>query len=243
MKKRYVLIIITALITSCQFNSNERIKEVDSDGDGVYDSMDECLETYGLEEFNGCPDTDQDGIPDHEDECPETYGLEELNGCPEIEAPPEDPRLTAAECYKILSLTSTEIKAASDILNVGLDDLISFESCEIISDYILEYREIKRDQARLQKQIDGGYIQTVWNGGERLGQYLIVLKGGVYFLMEVVAGGDCSMGTMEFNENTSSLQDVLVRESPDIGEFRGFKMRIIDKSTSFNTLNNKLTGL
>ena len=116
---------------------------------------------------------------------------------------------------------------------MGLNDLITFESCEIISDYIFQYREIKRGQANLQKQIDGGYIQTVLTVMDK-DQYIIVLKGGIYYLMEIVAGGECTMGTMEFNENTSALQDVFVRESPSVGKFKGFKMRIIDKNNSVN---------
>ncbi|WP_417885438.1 OmpA family protein [Zunongwangia sp.] len=55
----------------------------DTDGDGIYDKDDECPETPGLAEFNGCPDSDGDGIPDKDDECPNTPGLEEFNGCPD----------------------------------------------------------------------------------------------------------------------------------------------------------------
>ncbi len=58
---------------------------VDTDGDGIYDKDDECPETPGLAEFNGCPDTDGDGITDHLDECPNTPGLAEFNGCPDTD--------------------------------------------------------------------------------------------------------------------------------------------------------------
>ncbi len=58
---------------------------VDTDGDGIYDKDDECPETPGLPEFNGCPDTDGDGIPDHLDECPNTPGTAEFNGCPDTD--------------------------------------------------------------------------------------------------------------------------------------------------------------
>jgi len=57
----------------------------DTDGDGIYDDEDECPETPGLPEFNGCPDTDGDGIPDSEDACPEVAGLPEFNGCPDTD--------------------------------------------------------------------------------------------------------------------------------------------------------------
>lgn len=55
----------------------------DRDGDGVPDHLDDCPDTPGLAEFNGCPDTDGDGIPDHLDDCPNEAGLPEFNGCPD----------------------------------------------------------------------------------------------------------------------------------------------------------------
>ncbi|MDT0691308.1 OmpA family protein [Salegentibacter sp. F188] len=58
---------------------------VDSDGDGVYDKDDECPETPGLPEFNGCPDSDGDGIEDRMDECPNEAGLAQFNGCPDTD--------------------------------------------------------------------------------------------------------------------------------------------------------------
>ena len=57
----------------------------DRDGDGIPDHLDECPDTPGLAEFNGCPDTDGDGIPDHLDDCPDVPGLAEFNGCPDTD--------------------------------------------------------------------------------------------------------------------------------------------------------------
>ncbi|MBT8255018.1 MAG: OmpA family protein [Bacteroidia bacterium] len=66
----------------------------DTDGDGIYDRDDECPETPGLPEFNGCPDSDGDGIEDRNDACPNTPGLAEFNGCPDTDgdgiADPQD---------------------------------------------------------------------------------------------------------------------------------------------------------
>ena len=77
-----------------------------------------------------------------------------------------------------------------------------------------------------------------------MSQHLIVSKKGVYYLMEVLAGGECTMGgTMKFDENSTIVQDVWVRESPDEERYKGFKMKIIDKSNNFTSLNNKLDRL
>jgi OOP family OmpA-OmpF porin len=72
----------------------------DTDGDGIYDKDDECPETPGLPEFNGCPDSDGDGIEDRNDACPNTPGLAEFNGCPDTDgdgiADPQDACPTVA---------------------------------------------------------------------------------------------------------------------------------------------------
>lgn len=58
----------------------------DSDGDGVPDAKDDCKDKAGLAVFNGCADTDADGVPDLKDDCPTTAGLETLQGCPDADA-------------------------------------------------------------------------------------------------------------------------------------------------------------
>ena len=55
----------------------------DTDGDGIYDKNDECVNVKGLEEFNGCPDSDGDGIIDKKDNCPNEAGSAEFDGCPD----------------------------------------------------------------------------------------------------------------------------------------------------------------
>jgi len=53
----------------------EKTKELDSDGDGVVDSLDKCPNTpQGVQVNNkGCPlDSDGDGVYDYEDKCPGT---------------------------------------------------------------------------------------------------------------------------------------------------------------------------
>lgn len=56
-------------------------KSKDTDGDGISDRKDACLEVVGLAEFEGCPDTDGDGVADKDDVCPEVAGLAKFGGC------------------------------------------------------------------------------------------------------------------------------------------------------------------
>ena len=59
----------------------------DKDGDGIIDSKDRCPANSGSEKFSGCPDSDGDGIPDYNDNCSYEPGTIKNKGCPEPEAP------------------------------------------------------------------------------------------------------------------------------------------------------------
>ncbi len=56
----------------------------DKDNDGIEDKSDNCPETPGPIENNGCPwkDTDDDSILDKDDDCPQVAGPKENKGCP-----------------------------------------------------------------------------------------------------------------------------------------------------------------
>ena len=57
---------------------------VDTDNDGIIDSLDKCPTIPGLTKYEGCPvpDTDKDGINDEEDKCPTEAGPASNQGCP-----------------------------------------------------------------------------------------------------------------------------------------------------------------
>jgi OOP family OmpA-OmpF porin len=61
-------------------------RPVDSDGDGLIDSIDRCPQVVGVLRYHGCPvpDTDKDGINDDNDKCPDVAGNAASNGCPEL---------------------------------------------------------------------------------------------------------------------------------------------------------------
>ena len=58
----------------------------DSDGDGLSDDIDQCIEEVGPAENKGCPwpDDDQDGVSNKDDLCPDEKGTTANNGCPEL---------------------------------------------------------------------------------------------------------------------------------------------------------------
>lgn len=60
------------------------IKVIDSDDDGIENTIDKCPDIPGSAKYNGCPvpDTDGDGMNDETDVCPTVKGVVEFNGCP-----------------------------------------------------------------------------------------------------------------------------------------------------------------
>lgn len=59
-------------------------KPIDSDGDGIVDSVDKCPQVLGVLRYQGCPVPDRDGdrINDDEDQCPDIKGVAQYKGCP-----------------------------------------------------------------------------------------------------------------------------------------------------------------
>ncbi len=57
---------------------------VDTDNDGIVDSLDKCPTVPGVAKYQGCPvpDADKDGINDEQDKCPTVAGLAKYQGCP-----------------------------------------------------------------------------------------------------------------------------------------------------------------
>ncbi len=60
------------------------IKVLDTDGDGIVDSLDKCPLVSGLTRYDGCPvpDTDGDGVNDEMDSCKTVAGFAKYHGCP-----------------------------------------------------------------------------------------------------------------------------------------------------------------
>lgn len=76
-------------------------KILDTDNDGIADSLDHCPSIPGLLQFNGCPDTDGDGIPDYADQCPITFGYEKYKGCPSADRDKDGIADEADQCPNI----------------------------------------------------------------------------------------------------------------------------------------------
>jgi hypothetical protein len=159
MKKFYFFLIVFALLVSCNIDTDgddvidkeDKCPDTfglvefngcpDSDEDGIPDKEDDCPDDFGSEEFNGCPDTDEDGIPDKEDDCPEEYGYERYNGCPNN----DNVKLLVSECLSSYNVSDEEINAILTDRDLTHDKTINYKMCSILLDMIKTQREHEQE--------------------------------------------------------------------------------------------------
>jgi hypothetical protein len=210
MKKFYLLLIVFALLVSCNkdtdgddvIDKEDKCPDTfglvefngcpDSDDDGVPDPNDDCPDKAGLEKFNGCPDTDEDGIPDNKDDCPDEYGYERYNGCPNN----DNVQLLVSECLDPFDITDEEIITILSERNLSLDETINYKMCNLLHERIklsLEYKQKMREFDERKKDLDARRVVVEGNAKEindgyvqavyRQGngrQYAVILKGGTH---------------------------------------------------------------
>ena len=258
MKKFYLLIIVFAVLVSCNRDSDgddvidkeDKCPDTfglvefdgcpDSDDDGVPDPDDDCPDKAGLEKFDGCPDTDEDGIPDKEDDCPDEYGYERYNGCPNN----DNVKLLVSECLKSYNLSDAEVNKILSETDLTLDKTINYKLCDLLFERIAMVRDREHQMREFdaqgtvlksnEKELNDGYVQAVYRQGNGR-QFAVILKGGTnnptYYLMQVLSGGEIDTGgTTKFDETNYGMQQMWVRHKPFKIEATLFTMKLLDSS-------------
>ena len=95
---------------------------VDTDNDGIIDSLDVCPTVPGLAQFKGCPDTDKDGIEDREDKCPTVAGLAKYQGCPIPDTDNDGVNDEEDKCPTVAGLAKYQGCPIPDTDNDGVND-------------------------------------------------------------------------------------------------------------------------
>jgi outer membrane protein OmpA-like peptidoglycan-associated protein len=95
---------------------------LDTDNDGIIDSLDACPTVPGLAQFRGCPDTDKDGIEDKEDKCPTVPGLAKYQGCPIPDTDGDGINDELDKCPTVAGLAKYDGCPIPDTDNDGVND-------------------------------------------------------------------------------------------------------------------------
>ena len=179
-----------------------RFGQLDRDGDGIPDREDECPDTPGIIEFQGCPDTDKDGLPDHEDDCPLEPGPIENNGCPYNDRDQDTILDDVDECPDVPGLI--EYEGCPPPIRIIEEPVVTPETPKriVFEDVLFEF-----DSYRI-KMSEFGSIQEA--AAE------IKATGGIYY----IDGHTDTRGTDAYNETLSqqraqAVKDALVKEGAD----------------------------
>ncbi len=124
-----------------------RVADIDTDGDGIFDLQDGCInqpETINnFQDTDGCPDTvpvttdtDGDGILDDVDQCVDVVGVAENNGCPvaPIIDPPIEPPVTETDTDGDGVVDSIDqcILDVGTVANMGCPEPVIMEEMEML---------------------------------------------------------------------------------------------------------------
>ena len=134
---------------------------IDTDGDGIVDSLDKCPTVPGLAKYQGCPipDTDKDGINDEEDKCPTVPGLARYHGCPipdtdgdgindEVDKCPTVPGVAAYQgCPDMTPVLNEAAKSFYFVINTDklLDAKIEKAKFDPVIDLLTKYPKLHLD--------------------------------------------------------------------------------------------------
>jgi len=160
-------------------------------------------------------------------------GDENNNGiCDEDEKKDGDNFISFSDCAIIAEMSPSEIDHYIKKFNTKLDSQIPIDICQIIIDYIIEMRRINKDYTiitgRIDRMIENGWIHNriscTFNEEEIYQNILVERKKYFYWLN--VRGGECDLGTIEFNSEEEGWQQVIVDSDPDDGKRKGYNMRI-----------------
>jgi OmpA-OmpF porin, OOP family len=124
---------------------------VDTDGDGVPDSLDNCPTEPGLITLKGCPDSDKDGVADKDDRCPNTpEGVKvDIQGCP-IDLNEKQEHLTSV----LIKPDNKDVQIVKELIKKDISsDQVVIQNIKVAAahfvsneSYLTDYSKAKMDQ-------------------------------------------------------------------------------------------------
>jgi hypothetical protein len=151
----------------------------------------------------------------------------------------EETRITLGQCASTIPMSEEELSDYEREFNTSRNDLISYEWCEKLYDYITKMREINGRRQNMENQMSNGYIQKLHSIGgddEIRCQTMIVLRNGTYYLLELAGRRRATMGLTNFNPNNSDWQNIAIKENFESTTMPVFEARVVNRSSSMSSL-------
>ncbi|WP_257451606.1 OmpA family protein [Archangium lipolyticum] len=148
--------------------ANPRVEvqpDPDTDGDGIADGSDACVNEAGIQENRGCPDRDRDGdgLVDRLDNCPDEKGTEKNGGC-------EEKQLARIDEGQLRTLEPVFFEQNKDILSPRSHELL-----DTVASILKTHPDMKlRVEGHTSNEGDAGYnLDLSQRRAEAVVEYII----------------------------------------------------------------------
>ena len=142
-------------------------------------------------------------------------------------------------CCQVLGLSSREIQELEKNLEFTKGDFITGKRLDILREYLKSYRALNS----INNMVANGNIVEIsilpWRGSIHC-QVMIVKKHGIYYLFEIAGQNEAIMGTLEFDENNSNWQGVIVKHDPEGKEIMYYNIRLLESDDSMGYLRQRM---
>lgn len=142
-------------------------------------------------------------------------------------------------CCELLKLTPAEISELEKHMSFTPGDFVSGSKLENIREYLKSLRAI----ASMKRESDNGKVMHIqkleWRSGIHC-QVAILKKFGKYYLCNVAGQVEFIMGTLQFDENSSDWQNVMVKYDPEGNLIKGYMIKLLEVDSDFEYLKRRL---
>ncbi|MBC7587209.1 MAG: OmpA family protein [Chitinophagaceae bacterium] len=191
-----------------------KVEPMDTDKDGIIDSLDKCPTVPGVAKYDGCPvpDTDRDGINDENDKCPTVPGVAKYGGCPIPDTDKDGINDEEDKCIDVPGLARYQGCPIPDTDKDGLNDEVdkcptvagpaSNEGCPIPK--ITEEKKKKVEKAATNIYFATGSAILLKKSNKALDEIVALLKEDENSTLGLdVEGHTDNVGSAKLNHNLS----------------------------------------
>jgi len=139
---------------------------------------------------------------------------------------------------QVLGLSSREIQELENNLGFTKGDYITGSQLESLREYLKHYRAL----VGINNMVANGNVVdflTLSMRGSIYCQVMIIKKHGMYYLFEVSGQNEAITGTLEFDENDSNWQGVVVKHDPDGNEIMFYNIRLLESDGNLEYLKRR----
>jgi hypothetical protein len=142
-------------------------------------------------------------------------------------------------CCEFLNLSQAEKDELEKHMSFTKGDLVSGRKLENLREYLKSMRAIQS----IKSESNNGKVMHIqklaWRDGIHC-QVIILKKHGRFYLCNVSGNVECIMGTLDFNENDTDWQNVIIKNDFEGNLMKGYAVKVLETDRDFEYLKRRL---